>query len=402
MHENDFFNEDLLCALAGVAGEDNVLMSEPMRDHTTFKIGGPADVFVTPDTEQGLVATLDTCYRCDLPLTIVGNGSDLLVGDKGIRGVVVALGEGLSDITVDGTHVTAAAGALLSDVATAAAEAGLTGMEPISGIPGSVGGACYMNAGAYGACMADVLESVRVYKPAHVLDDGTRGSENLGIALSHELLDVVGKTAQHGLDLLLLGLHVLHLSSLLVLELLQVGLLRLELGLLRIELFLNGLDILDGIAVALVDLLDVVRVGNELLKRTRGQQQRQNVGAARLIAGRNAIGKIAALLFELGLLLVNLRLCVVDLTLHALDIVEGLGILVGQRSVFICDAVELGLDLIELGLGRIEFVGGLLGGLGRMGAGGQTKKNGRRSGAEQGLKGGTARKLLGKDGIAVW
>ena len=99
MHENDFFNEDLLCALAGVAGEDNVLMSEPMREHTTFKIGGPADVFVTPDTEQGLVATLDTCYRCDLPLTIVGNGSDLLVGDKGIRGVVVALGEGLSDIT---------------------------------------------------------------------------------------------------------------------------------------------------------------------------------------------------------------------------------------------------------------------------------------------------------------
>ena len=101
MHENDFFNEDLLCALAGVAGEDNVLMSEPMREHTTFKIGGPADVFVTPDTEQGLVATLDTCYRCDLPLTIVGNGSDLLVGDKGIRGVVVALGEGLSDIMID-------------------------------------------------------------------------------------------------------------------------------------------------------------------------------------------------------------------------------------------------------------------------------------------------------------
>ena len=179
MHENDFFNEDLLCALAGVAGEDNVLMSEPMREHTTFKIGGPADVFVTPDTEQGLVATLDTCYRCDLPLTIVGNGSDLLVGDKGIRGVVVALGEGLSNITVDGTHVTAAAGALLSDVTAAAAEACLTGMEPLSGIPGSVGGACYMNAGAYGACMADVLESVRVYKPARALDDGTRGSGNI-------------------------------------------------------------------------------------------------------------------------------------------------------------------------------------------------------------------------------
>ena len=139
-----------LCA-ALTAQQLPFAQGEPLAPHTTFKIGGPADVFVTPDTEQGLVATLDTCYRCDLPLTIVGNGSDLLVGDKGIRGVVVALGEGLSDITIDGTHVTAAAGALLSDVAAAAAEAGLTGMEPISGIPGSVGGACYMNAGAYGA-----------------------------------------------------------------------------------------------------------------------------------------------------------------------------------------------------------------------------------------------------------
>ena len=178
MHENDFFNEDLLCALAGVAGEDNVLMSEPMREHTTFKIGGPADVFVTPDTEQGLVATLDTCYRCDLPLTIVGNGSDLLVGDKGIRGVVVALGEGLSDITVDGTHVTAAAGALLSDVAAAAAEAGLTGMEPISGIPGSVGGACYMNAGAtvlHGRC-AGVRARLQTRSHAR---RRTRGSGNI-------------------------------------------------------------------------------------------------------------------------------------------------------------------------------------------------------------------------------
>ena len=139
-----------LCA-ALTAQQLPFAQGEPLAPHTTFKIGGPADVFVTPDTEQGLVATLDTCYRCDLPLTIVGNGSDLLVGDKGIRGVVVALGEGLSNITVDGTHVTAAAGALLSDVAAAAAEAGLTGMEPISGIPGSVGGACYMNAGAYGS-----------------------------------------------------------------------------------------------------------------------------------------------------------------------------------------------------------------------------------------------------------
>lgn len=179
MHEHDFFNEDLLCALAAVAGEDNVQMSEPMREHTTFKIGGPADVFITPESEEALVATLDTCYRCDLPLTIVGNGSDLLVGDGGIRGVVLALGSDFAKITVDGTHITAQAGALLSDVAQAAAEVGLTGMEPLSGIPGTVGGACYMNAGAYGSCMADVLESVRVYKPARTVDNGIRNSGSI-------------------------------------------------------------------------------------------------------------------------------------------------------------------------------------------------------------------------------
>lgn len=135
MHENDFFNEDLLCALAGVAGEDNVLMSEPMREHTTFKIGGPPTSLSRPipsraSSPRSIPAIAATC-----PLTIVGNGSDLLVGDKGIRGVVVALGKGLSDITVDGTHVTAAAGALLSDVAAAAAEACLTGMEPSRASP---------------------------------------------------------------------------------------------------------------------------------------------------------------------------------------------------------------------------------------------------------------------------
>ena len=211
---------------------------------------------------------------------------------------------------------------------------------------------------------------------------GLRGREDLGITLSHELLDVVGKTAQHGLDFLLLGLHVLHLSSLLVLELLQVGLLRLELGLLRIELFLDSLNVLDGVTVALVDLLNIVRIGDELLKRTRGEQQRQDVGTARLIAGGNAIGKIVALLFELGLLFVNLRLRVVDLALYVLDIAESLGVLVGQGRVFARNAVELSLDLVELGLGRIELVGGFLGGLRRMGANGQTKKNGCRSGAE--------------------
>ena len=201
---------------------------------------------------------------------------------------------------------------------------------------------------------------------------------------------------------MLLSLHALHLGRLLILEFLQVGLLCLELSLLRVELGLNRLDVLDGVAVALVDLLDVVRVGNELFKRARGQQQRQDVGAARLVAGCHAIGKVVTLLLELGLLGVDLSLRIVNLALDVFDIVKGLGILVCQRRILICDAVELGLDLIELGLGGIQFIGGLFGSLRRMGASGQAKKNCRRSSAEQGLEGSATRELLGEDGIAVW
>ena len=85
MHEHEYVSEEMLCVLAQVAGEDNVLMTEPMREHTTFKIGGPADVLVTPRTADALVRVLDTCYAGGVPVTIVGNGSDLLVGDRGIR-----------------------------------------------------------------------------------------------------------------------------------------------------------------------------------------------------------------------------------------------------------------------------------------------------------------------------
>ena len=145
-----------------------------------------------------------------------------------------------------------------------------------------------------------------------------------------------------------------------------------------------------------------MRVGDELLKRARGEQQRQNIGTARLVAGGNAIGKVVTLLLELRLLGVDLLLGVVDLTLHTFDIAEGLGILVGERRVLIGNAVELSLDLVELGLGGIQFVGGFLAGLSRMGAGGQAKKNSRGSSAEKSLEGSAARKLLRKNGIVVW
>lgn len=162
--------------LGAIAGENNVLMSEPMSAHTTFKIGGPADVVVCPETPEALVKVLDTCLCGNVAVTVVGNGSDLLVGDRGIRGVVVVLRDNLCGVEVAGQRVKASAGALLCDVAAAAADAGLSGLEPLWGIPATVGGACYMNAGAYGASTSDVLECIHAYVPGVVLPDGSRAS----------------------------------------------------------------------------------------------------------------------------------------------------------------------------------------------------------------------------------
>ena len=173
MHEYDCVSDELLCVLAGAAGEDSVLIAEPMSGHTTFQIGGPADAVVMPRTREALIRTLDICYTAQVPVTLVGNGSDLLVGDRGIRGVVVLLRDNYDAVSVDGWRVTAQAGALLRDVALAAADAGLTGMEPLWGIPATVGGACFMNAGAYDGTTGDVLESIMAYIPSKT---GNRGS----------------------------------------------------------------------------------------------------------------------------------------------------------------------------------------------------------------------------------
>lgn len=174
MHEYDGFSDEVLCALGAAAGEDDVLMVEPMREHTTFKIGGPADVLVTPHTDEALVKVLNICSIAESPVLVVGNGSDLLVSDRGVRGAVVLLRDNFAGIEVDAERgrVTAQAGALLRDVAMAAADAGLAGLEPLSGIPATVGGACFMNAGAYDAQTSDVLESMRAYVPGGVGEKG--------------------------------------------------------------------------------------------------------------------------------------------------------------------------------------------------------------------------------------
>ena len=153
--------QQLLDTLEQIAGKENIHPNEPMSRHTTFRVGGPADVLVTPEAEK-LAAVTGACREAGAPYYIVGNGSNLLVGDGGIRGVVILTRDGMDEISADGVRITAGAGALLSRTASLAASHALTGMEFAAGIPGTIGGAVVMNAGAYGGEMRDIIETVTV------------------------------------------------------------------------------------------------------------------------------------------------------------------------------------------------------------------------------------------------
>ena len=154
-------NDQFLTELENIMAGSGIFMEEPMKKHTTFRVGGPADVLVQPD-ETALAAILALCRQYYVPYSFIGNGSNLLVGDKGIRGVVIEMTDPMGNIEVDGTKITAQAGAMLSKIANTAASNGLGGMEFAAGIPGSVGGAVVMNAGAYGGEMKDIIERVYV------------------------------------------------------------------------------------------------------------------------------------------------------------------------------------------------------------------------------------------------
>ena len=154
---NEIFAEQL----RKILGEEQCFIQEPMSRHITFRVGGPADYYVRP-TGQQIRPVLALCRQFEIPWMVKGNGSNLLVGDRGIRGLVIELGKMAETVTLEGTLVRAEAGALLSAVAWQAARQGLTGMEFASGIPGSMGGAVVMNAGAYGGEMKQILERVTV------------------------------------------------------------------------------------------------------------------------------------------------------------------------------------------------------------------------------------------------
>ena len=145
-----------------ILGQDRILMEEPMKKHTTFRLGGPADFFLCPSDVNQIPEIIHICREEGIPWFVLGNGSNLLVSDQGYRGVVIQIYKNMNQITVEGTRIYAQAGALLSAVSKKAMEAGLTGMEFASGIPGTLGGAAVMNAGAYGGEMKDILVSVTV------------------------------------------------------------------------------------------------------------------------------------------------------------------------------------------------------------------------------------------------
>lgn len=141
--------------------EDQVLINEPMRNQTTFKIGGEADCLLFPATTEEARRIVTLVREAGLPLTVLGNGSNLLVRDGGIRGVTVKFNGAMAAMRREGTHIFAGAGALLKDVSEFAAANALTGLEFACGIPGSLGGAVFMNAGAYDGEMKNVAYAVR-------------------------------------------------------------------------------------------------------------------------------------------------------------------------------------------------------------------------------------------------
>lgn len=161
----DFRMENLIKALSAQAGSECVFVQEEMKKHTTFRIGGPADVFVTPGTPQAAAGVVQICRESKTPFYIIGNGSNLLVSDQGYRGVVIQLYKNFSRIEVKENIIEAQAGAMLSSIAAKARDHSLSGFEFAAGIPGTLGGAMVMNAGAYGGELKDVLTEALILDP---------------------------------------------------------------------------------------------------------------------------------------------------------------------------------------------------------------------------------------------
>ncbi len=173
-------SQELLDELCAAAGAENVSVAEPMAAHVTFRIGGPAAVMVSPHSAREVAAVVRACRAADAPMRVIGLGSDLLIADGGLACVVVRLAENLAAVRVEGNRVIAQAGATNLAVAEAACAAGLAGYEFAEGIPGTIGGAAIMNAGAYVGDFSSVAVSLTCITPEGELVEVSRDQAQWG------------------------------------------------------------------------------------------------------------------------------------------------------------------------------------------------------------------------------
>ena len=156
---NDINKNHIYTLLKNEIDGIDVFIDEPMKNHTSFHIGGNADIFISAKSKDEIISAVSLLKENNVKITIVGNGSNLLVSDDGIEGAVICIGKDFASVTKNGNTITADAGILLSRLSSFAASNGLTGLEFASGIPGTLGGAIVMNAGAYGGEMKDCVIS---------------------------------------------------------------------------------------------------------------------------------------------------------------------------------------------------------------------------------------------------
>lgn len=158
----DMIETNILKEIEAFAQKGALVYDEPLCSHTTFKVGGKADAFLSVNSRETLVNAIKVCHEKEVPYYVLGNGSNVLVSDKGYRGLILSIGSQMAQMECDENGITVQAGAMLSLVARMAAKNGLTGMEFASGIPGSIGGAIVMNAGAYGGEMKQIVDAVEI------------------------------------------------------------------------------------------------------------------------------------------------------------------------------------------------------------------------------------------------
>ena len=159
-------NQSVLDHIKQIVPEKDILLNEPMTNHTTFRVGGEAALLIRISAKEQLKRLIPFFRKLEIDFFILGNGSNVLVGDRGYQGAILSINKGFSGIKVDNNRITTDAGVLLTDISRIAADNNLTGMEFASGIPGTIGGATVMNAGAYGGEMSQIIESVSIMNDA--------------------------------------------------------------------------------------------------------------------------------------------------------------------------------------------------------------------------------------------